>query len=442
VNALAAVDVPRGTPELGVLEIIELDRIDIGDNVRDDAGDLTELAASILEVGVQQPVKVTRQAKGRYQLVFGQRRVLASREAGLTTIPAIVEAPSDVDQVGARRSIEQLAENLQRKDLNPIEEAVALREVLDADPELTQAELARRLGMSAPWVSNALRLLQADEVVVAGVREGSITASHAKALVVLPATEQRRLAEQVKTGMSAHNLESTIRWKVEELKTSEARAKRTEKAIPRAIAALEAAGTEKGTEVYIEAYSLDRDAVAAALRKAGWPPVTHYAWARGAEAKCDCRVVRLAHNRAWSIEPGCIEDKHRDRQRNADHVAQRAEEERRGRQAQVIRDAIERDLRAAGFQHAMVDLLWRATRSSVYYGDKPSDLIQAIAQAATADWRLREVDVPALLAELGLQDPEVAIEAPAPPKPAKPAPKISAKALAAARADLDLNGAD
>jgi ParB/RepB/Spo0J family partition protein len=137
--AIAVADVPRETQRL---EEISLDLVDVGANVRVDAGELEELAASIVELGVLQPVKVTPMANGRYRLLWGQRRVLASRQAGKTTIPAIVDIEDDqLADAGARRSIEQLAENLQRKDLNPIEEAVALREVLDADKRSSTAGL-------------------------------------------------------------------------------------------------------------------------------------------------------------------------------------------------------------------------------------------------------------------------------------------------------------
>src|SRR3954469_18759015 len=126
---MTATAVPRGTRApaprpLASLDDILLELVDVDDNVRDDVGDLTELQASIAELGLLSPVKVTTQPDGRYRLVYGQRRVLACRALGRLKISAIVEPASDVDQTGARRSIEQLAENLQRKDLNPIEEAV------------------------------------------------------------------------------------------------------------------------------------------------------------------------------------------------------------------------------------------------------------------------------------------------------------------------------
>ncbi len=315
---------------VATLDDILLELVDVDDNVRVDVGDLAELMASIAELGVIQPIKVTAQPTGRYRVVWGQRRVLACRELGRKRIPAVVEPPSDVDEHGARRSIEQLSENLQRKDLNAIEEAVALREVLDADPDLTITALADKLGMSRSWASNTLRLLETDPVVQEGVRAGSITASHAKSMVVLPPKEQRSIAERIVAGnLPAHRLEEELRWKLQEVSNREATAKRTEKAIPKVLALLKAE-VPKDTEIYLQgAYNLETDAIKAAVRKAGWPELKRgYAWDRPAKGKCDCKVVRVEFNRSWKVTPACAEDRHRDRQVNADHVAEREREKR------------------------------------------------------------------------------------------------------------------
>lgn len=319
----AAAAVPAGAQ----LAEIPLELIDVGANVRADPGELEEFADSIRELGVLQPVKVEPVAGGRYLLRWGQRRVLASRLAGLTTIPAIVSSTAPAAAGG--RAIEQLVENLDRKDLNAIEEAVALREVLDADPKLTQAELAKRLGRSAPWVSNTLRLLETDQVVQDGVRAGKISASHAKLLVVLPAKEQKELAERIEGGrLSSHNLEYELKWKLQEVSNREATAKRTEKAIPKAIAALEAAAVAKDVRVNVRgAYNLNQGPLEAAIKRAGWKLLSQgYAFPRGEASKCDCNVVTLEHDRTWKVVPGCVNDKHRDRQRNVDQLA---EQERR-----------------------------------------------------------------------------------------------------------------
>ena len=114
---------------------------------------LAELVLSIREIGLLQPVVVRRAGDGSYELIMGERRLRASREAGLTAIPAIIR---DTDDDAMLR--DALLENLHRADLNPLEEAAAYQQLL-ADFGCTQDELARRIGRSRPQVSNTLRLL-------------------------------------------------------------------------------------------------------------------------------------------------------------------------------------------------------------------------------------------------------------------------------------------
>ena len=118
--------VPPASSEL-VLEEIPLDLVDVGTNVRVTLEGIEELTASIAEHGVLQPVKATLRPDGRYELLWGQRRVLAARAAGLATVPALVERGGSI----ADRPIEQLVENLHRADLNPIDRATAMRAVVD-----------------------------------------------------------------------------------------------------------------------------------------------------------------------------------------------------------------------------------------------------------------------------------------------------------------------
>ena len=447
-SAVATADIPRGTfPQL---EDVPLDLVDVGDNIRVDPGELDELTASIEELGVLQPVKVTSMANGRYRLLWGQRRVLASRQAGLETIPAIIDAGDDVlADPGPRRSIEQLAENLQRKDLNPIEEAVALRAVLDATPDLTQVELAKRLGRSAPWVSNTLRLLDTASEVQDRIRTGELSASHGKAIAALPAKQQGELVRiVVNSKMSAHQLEREIQWKQDTAKNDEARARKTEKWIPKAIAALEAAEIAKDAGVQVTGgyYDTDVDAVRRAVQKAGWKLSTGGSYGyRGDRIPkgCDCTVVELQiGGRKAEITRVCVNSRHVDRQVNLDHRERKAQEERRGRQIKVLRDAFEREVRATAIPYKLIELTAQA--SSGYGGSvRVEDAYTALAANVFTDWRMRDLDLGALIAELGLQDPEKPIEASAPKQKAKSAqPAFSPAAVAAARRELDLDGDD
>ncbi len=140
---------------------------------------LRELAESIESVGVIQPV-IVRALNGRYQLIAGERRWRASRLAGLSEIPAIVR---DWDEV--KRLEVTLIENLQRDDLNPIEEAQGVKQLME-QCGYTQEDAAKRLGKSRPALANLLRLLSLHEKVIALVEENKLSAGHARALAGLP----------------------------------------------------------------------------------------------------------------------------------------------------------------------------------------------------------------------------------------------------------------
>lgn len=151
---------------------------------------LEQLAASIAEHGVIQPVLVTETLDG-YQLVAGERRVRAAQIAGLERIPAVVRQFAERDQLELA-----LVENLQRADLDPIEEAHAYRQLI-AEFGFTQERLAERFGRARSTVANTLRLLETDPRVQAAVSDGTITEGHARALAVLPAHHQVQLLEIV-----------------------------------------------------------------------------------------------------------------------------------------------------------------------------------------------------------------------------------------------------
>ena len=152
-----------------------------------DADDLEELAQSIREHGILQPVLVSEQPDGTYQLITGERRWRSAQLAGLSTLPAIIK------EVTSQASLEMaLVENIQRRDLNPLEEAVAFRQLID-EHGLTQDQLAQRLGKSRVSVTNTLRLLHLPAAVQDALAEGSITEGHARAILVA-GTEPARLA--------------------------------------------------------------------------------------------------------------------------------------------------------------------------------------------------------------------------------------------------------
>ena len=153
---------------------------------------LEQLAASIAEHGVLQPILVTETVDG-YQLVAGERRARAARIAGLERIPAVIRQLADHAQLELA-----LVENLQRADLNPIEEALAYRQLVD-EFGVTQDELGTRFGRARSTVSNILRLLDTDQRVQQAVSDGTITEGHARSFVGLPAEDQVRLLAIVTT---------------------------------------------------------------------------------------------------------------------------------------------------------------------------------------------------------------------------------------------------
>ncbi len=170
----------------------------------DDAG-LEELAASIREHGVLQPVLVTETLDG-YQLVAGERRVRASRLAGLERIPALVRQLADRDQLEVA-----LVENVQRADLNPIEEALAYRQLVD-EFGLTQEQVSRRVGKSRATIANTLRLLELHAEVQSAVVDGRVTEGHARALGGLPPDSQAQtLRAVVRGGLSVRQTEELVR---------------------------------------------------------------------------------------------------------------------------------------------------------------------------------------------------------------------------------------
>lgn len=167
---------------------------------------LEELAASIQELGVLQPLSVRRSKNGGYELISGERRLRASRMAGLTEVPCILVS---VDSQGS--SLLALVENLQRRDLNFVEEATALAKLIETY-HLSQEEAARRIGKSQSAVANKLRLLRLPPDVLTLLRERGCTERHARALLRLEdGDRQLALAQRVvREGMTVAQTEAAV----------------------------------------------------------------------------------------------------------------------------------------------------------------------------------------------------------------------------------------
>ena len=167
---------------------------------------LKELAVSIREHGVIQPI-IVRNVNGKYEIIAGERRYKASALAGLTKIPAIIRNLDDKES-----SKVALLENLQRKNLNPIEEARTYQKILEID-EMTQEELAKTMGKSQSSVANKLRLLSLPEEIQEALLKEEISERHARALLMVPDVDvQKQLLEKVETTkMSVRTLEEEIK---------------------------------------------------------------------------------------------------------------------------------------------------------------------------------------------------------------------------------------
>lgn len=225
---------------------------------------LKELADSIRRHGVIMPIVVNDNGDGRYMVIAGERRFRASKMADKTTIPVVIRKYSE-------REIKEISliENLQREDLNPIEAATAMKQLM-VDYKLTQDELAERIGKSRPAVANTLRLLNLCPEVMMMVAEGRLSAGHARTIVPLPADEQINFAQDaVKNQSSVRELEKKVRaYNIPPEVLEERRKKK------RALASIELKqliermrftfrtkvsliGTDKKGRIYIDYYSRD-----------------------------------------------------------------------------------------------------------------------------------------------------------------------------------------
>ena len=171
-----------------------------------DEAALAELAASIQEHGIIQPLTVRKLSSGYYQIIAGERRWRAARLAGLSEVPVIVIEADD------RKAAElAMIENLQREDLNPMEEAAGFQSLIETY-HMTQEEAAARVGKSRSAVTNALRLLGLTPSVRALVEEGKLSAGHARALVPLSPSLQESAANAIVTGgLSVRQTEALVK---------------------------------------------------------------------------------------------------------------------------------------------------------------------------------------------------------------------------------------
>lgn len=338
--ASAAASAPPAFPPAGgAPSPVELAIADIvvEDNVREDLGDLDQLVESVHELGLLQAVLVDHRPDGAWRLVDGHRRLEACRRAGLERLPVQVAAKA---YEAAERTTVQIVANSHRKDLDPIEEARGYAAILERDG-ITQADLARRLSKAPSTIANALRLLALDEGVIGRIQAGEISASHGRAIASLPPKQQREIVERVvRAKVSSRDLERELEWKRQTADADAAKEKRTAKALPKLVPALEAAKVPRDAVVRLgfNTYSFDVELMRRAVVKAGWTKAVAHGYSPDRPKGCDCTAAELeAKGVAIRSKPVCVDDRHRDR---AAGIDRKAEQERQ----QAIRAKVD-DLR-------------------------------------------------------------------------------------------------
>ena len=166
---------------------------------------IQELAQSIKENGLIQPIIVRQSPVIGYEILAGERRYRASIEAGLSEVPVIIKKLSDQDMM-----VHSIIENLQREDLNPIEEAKAYQSLIDKG--YTHADIAEKMGKSRPYITNLVRLLTLPDFILTEVETGKLSQAHARLLIQLPLKEQKNLLNRIqKEDLSVRQVEYLLK---------------------------------------------------------------------------------------------------------------------------------------------------------------------------------------------------------------------------------------
>ena len=176
---------------------------------------IQELAQSIKENGLIQPIIVRQSPVIGYEILAGERRYRASIEAGLSEVPVIIKKLSDQDMM-----VHSIIENLQREDLNPIEEAKAYQSLIDKG--YTHADIAEKMGKSRPYITNLVRLLTLPDFILKDVETGKLSQAHARLLIQLPLKEQKNLLNRIqKEDLSVRQVEYLLKEEKNKKKSKE-----------------------------------------------------------------------------------------------------------------------------------------------------------------------------------------------------------------------------
>lgn len=336
----------------GTILQIPLELIDVDENVRKsiDQARIAELAESIEEHGVLQPISVRDTAGDRYAINFGQSRFLASKLLGLATIPAFLD---NVQRSPGELAIHQLLENMHRADVNAMDLARGMRIALD-ELGITHAALATHLGIGETTVTNAVGLLKSPAKVQEAVAAGQITAAHAKAIKGLTTSEQEELLQEaLDEHLTAHELEEEVQDRKERAQRDAEYAAQNEEAARAAVERYEAkleAIVKKvplDTEIRVSGYTWSDGeaklkAIEDGLKAKGFTNVRRERAEARQKGFCDCTAwkVELGYNGGVSASPACVNRNHTAAKYSADAKASEAYRNLQGR----VRQALAREL--------------------------------------------------------------------------------------------------
>lgn len=203
----APVGVPVGTPQTVGIDLIDPNPYQPRDHF--DKTALEELAASITQYGVLEPLIVSTKTGGRYELIAGERRLRASKIAGLGVVPIVLKSVTDQEKLELA-----IVENLLRENLNAMEEAEGYRDLMNTF-DLTQEQVAAKIGKSREVVANAVRLINLAPAMQQAIRDGRITAGHARALLAVPdlAAREKLFQDMLANKMNVRTAEAHAREK-------------------------------------------------------------------------------------------------------------------------------------------------------------------------------------------------------------------------------------
>ena len=224
-NDIKSVDDKNADKVVGNILEVDIDAIEINPfqprtNFNEEA--LQELASSIKELGVIQPITVRKLDFNKYQLISGERRLRASRLVGLTTVPAYIRIANDNESL-----IMALVENIQRHDLDPIEVALSYQRLID-EIQLTQEQMSERVGKKRSTITNYLRLLKLDPVIQTGIRDGFISMGHGRAMITIEDQDAQAEIYQkiVSLNLSVRETEALVKKHQDGLKPAPAKAQK------------------------------------------------------------------------------------------------------------------------------------------------------------------------------------------------------------------------